>query len=135
MLYVSLVFSEKKIKTRKKFRKKCSKFWILKLKKILQNQLFNFFPVLFLLNHLWDIFFHPKKIEWLYLLSFYFISRKPQKTPNLRENREYTAEFCFLYKMTLKFEISDEKWFRIVFQTCWVLGSTSFCCTVLSLWL
>ena len=121
----------KKVKNRPKNPKNCPKIGNFKFWTYAKSTFFKFFSIFFFLNHPNNVPFHLQKKEFTYLTSLYLISQKPQKTPNSRKKREYLAEFCFLRILDPKFGISDQKRFRISFQTCWDMTSIFFCCTVL----
>ena len=114
-------------------QKKCSKIEKnpnFKFKKFTKIRVFNFFSFFLLQNHFIMPLCWSKKTGCFYLVSFYFIFIKPQKTPNSRENRGYLAKKYFFRQMTPKFVISGKKLFRKVYQTCWVRTRPHFCCVV-----
>ena len=63
---------------------------------------FHFVRYIFTINILATSFYQSKNTTCFYLVSFYVIFIKPQKTPNSRENLRYPANFFSRYFDTVK---------------------------------
>ena len=68
--------------------------------------IFNFFHIFFFLNYYYYLCYRFKKTDQQNIVSFYLIFKKPQKPPNLRENRKYLAVFTFRAIFDLWFSTS-----------------------------
>ena len=128
---LSVIFFVRKLFLLKKILKKCKKFDNFELWNSSKNPIFNFFQILFFLNHCWYAYFHFKKSNWQKNVSFYFIFEKPQKMRDIRGFLVNWANLHSFWNFDPKFGFSDQKRFRKVLQTLWNRTWPKFCCIVL----
>ena len=121
MSTIWVILSELKLFLWQKNVKKVRKNWILKFRNPAKNPIFNFFEFFLLNNHRGMILKRLEKTRHPYLVSFYLISKKPQKPPNSRENREYLENWPIAVFSTPIFVISAKKWLRKVYFHLWII--------------
>ena len=119
MYTVTITFSPEKSKMCGKNVQKLKKNQNFKFKKSTKIRVFNFFSFFLLQSHFIMPLCWSKKTGCFYLVSFYFIFVKPQKTPNSRENREYFENWRTEIFFDPKFGISDQKLLRINYHLGW----------------